>query len=109
MNAIDCPERKQDYYQVCKDALGSYIFEKNVQLITHGKDWYKRTIADVFCDKKNINLAMIKNGFAWHHKKYSTDAAMAKAEQDARASKIGLWQMNATPPWDFRSKKRKKL
>ncbi len=33
MNGIDCPERKQDYYQVCKDALASYIFGKNVNQV----------------------------------------------------------------------------
>ena len=107
MNGIDCPERKQDYYQVCKDALAEYIFKKNVNLITYGKDRYNRTIADVFYNKQNINLAMIKNGFAWHYKKYSSDPVMAKAEQDARVAKIGLWQMgNAIAPWDYRKNKR---
>ncbi len=109
MNGIDCPERKQDYYQVSKDALIKYIFGKNVQLITYGTDRYKRTIADVFYNNKNINIAMIKNGFAWYYKKYSSDKEMAKAEQDARASKIGLWQMaNPIAPWDFRRSKKKK-
>jgi micrococcal nuclease len=108
MNGIDCPERKQDYYQVCKDALSGYIFGKKVHLITHGKDRYTRTIADVFYKKENINLAMIKNGFAWHYKKYSSDPEMAKAEINARAAKIGLWQMNnAIAPWNFRKLKKK--
>jgi micrococcal nuclease len=108
MNGIDCPERKQDYYQVCKDALSEYIFGKKVQLITHGKDKYTRTIADVFYKKENINLTMIKNGFAWHYKKYSSDPAMTKAEIKARAAKIGLWQMNnAIAPWNFRKLKKK--
>jgi micrococcal nuclease len=108
MNGIDCPERKQDYYQVCKDALSEYIFGKKVQLITHGKDKYTRTIADVFYKKENINLTMIKNGFAWHYKKYSSDPAMTKAERKARAAKIGLWQMNnAIAPWNFRKLKKK--
>ncbi|MEO5648632.1 MAG: thermonuclease family protein [Ginsengibacter sp.] len=103
MNGIDCPERKQDYYQVCKDALAQFIFGKNVQLITHGKDRYRRTIADVFYKNENINVAMIQNGFAWHYRKYSSDEIMEKAEQRARIKKIGLWKMsNAMAPWDFR-------
>jgi endonuclease YncB( thermonuclease family) len=107
MNGIDCPERKQDYYRVCKNALARYIFGKNVQLITHGIDRYRRTIADVFYNNKNINVAMIKNGFAWHFKKYSSDNEMAKAEQNAREAKIGLWQMDSpTPPWDLRHSKK---
>ena len=92
---------------MCKDALAEYIFKKDVKLITHGKDRYTRTIADVFYSKENINLKMIKNGFAWHYKKYSSDPVMAKAEQDARLGKIGLWQMgNAIAPWDYRKNKR---
>ena len=58
-------------------------------------------------NNENINLAMIKNGFAWHFKKYSSDKEMAKAEQNAREAKIGLWQMESpTPPWDFRHSKK---
>lgn len=110
LNGIDCPERKQDYYQVCKDALAAYIFGKEVQLITRGKDRYTRTIADVFYKNKNINLDMIRNGFGWHYKKYSSDPVMAKAEQKARKAKIGLWQMkNPVAPWDYRKYKRKHL
>ena len=109
MNGIDCPERKQDYYQVCKDALGTYIFGKEVSLITNGRDKYMRTIAEVFISKEDINLKMIANGYAWHYKKYSSDTKMAQAEIDARNNKVGLWaKMNPVAPWDFRNKKNEK-
>ena len=109
MFGIDCPERRQDYYQVCKDALGSYIFGKNVELVTRGKDVFRRTLATVFYQKENINLKMIQNGFAWHFKRYSSDPVMAEAENKARAAKIGLWKMdNAIAPWEYRRENRKK-
>jgi micrococcal nuclease len=108
MNGIDCPERRQDYYQVCKDALGDYIFGKEVTLTTYGTDRYKRTIAEVYFGNEDINLKMITNGYAWHYKKYSSDAKMAEAEVVARNHKYGLWAMiNPVAPWDFRSKKLK--
>ena len=107
MNGIDCPERKQNYYKVCKDALGSYIFGKQVQLITQGTDQYKRTIADVYVGNNYINLQMIANGYAWHYKKYSKDGVLAKAEVEARYNKLGLWQLlNPLAPWDFRNSKK---
>jgi len=107
MNGIDCPERKQDYYQVCKDALGDYIFGKEVSLIIYGTDRYKRTIAEVYIGSEDINLKMITNGYAWHYKKYSSDAKMALAEKEARIQKYGLWAMiNPVAPWDFRTKKK---
>ena len=106
LNGIDCPERKQDYYQVAKDALGNLIFQKNVKLQVTGRDRNKRLIAIVFCNKQNINLAMIRQGYAWHYKKYSSDSSFAKAELDARKKRLGLWKMdNPVPPWDFRTKK----
>jgi len=105
MNGIDCPERKQDFYKVAKDALAEYIFNKEVRLVTTGWDRNKRTIALVYCDEENINLAMIKNGYAWHYKKYSADSSFAKAEKQARIGKKGLWKMNnPLPPWKFRRK-----
>ena len=106
MNGIDCPERKQDYYQVAKDGLGNMIFQKNVELQVTGRDRNKRLIAIVFCNKQNINLAMIRQGYAWHFKKYSSDSSFARAELEARKKKLGLWKMdNPIPPWEFRNKK----
>ena len=103
LNGIDCPERKQDYYQVCKDALSQYIFGKNVTLITHGKDRWKRIIADIYVRNEWINFKMVKNGYAWHFKKYSKDKKLAGAEENARKKRIGLWKMNdPVPPWNYR-------
>ncbi len=108
INGIDCPERKQDYYQVCKNALADLIFGKKVTLATHGTDRYKRTIGDVYCDGRNIGLLMIEKGLAWQYKKYSSDAAMAAAEKRARHAKIGLWKnKNPVAPWDFRKYRHK--
>lgn len=106
MNGIDCPERKQDFYKAAKDALANYIFKKQVRLIMMGHDRNKRTIAMVYCNEVNINLAMIQNGYAWHYKKYSRDTVFAKAEHQARMAKKGLWKINQpVPPWEFRKKK----
>lgn len=104
LNGIDCPERKQDYYQVCKDALSQYIFGKKVTLVIHGKDRWKRTLADVYVNNESINHKMIKNGFAWHFKKYSKDKKLAQAEEYARKKKMGLWKMkDPVAPWNHRN------
>ena len=107
MYGIDCPEKKQDFYQSAKNALAGYIFKKNVRLKITGHDRNRRTIAMVYCNGQNINLAMIKNGFAWHFIKYSSDANFAKAEKQARMAKAGLWKKpGAVAPWEFRKQKR---
>lgn len=102
---IDCPERKQDFYQSAKKALAGYIFNKEVEVSITGRDRNRRMIGMVFCNAQNINLAMIKDGYAWHYKKYSADTAFAKAEKQARAERKGLWsKSNAIAPWEFRKK-----
>lgn len=108
LNGIDCPERKQDYFQVCKNALSDYIFGKDVILITHGRDRWKRVIADVYVEKESINLKMVENGFAWHFTKYSKDSNLARAEETARKKKSGIWKMkNPEAPWNFRKPAKK--
>jgi endonuclease YncB( thermonuclease family) len=103
LNGIDCPERKQDYYQVCKDALSRYIFSKNVVLTTHGTDRWKRIIADVYVNDTFINYQMVRNGYAWHFKKYSKNKTLARAEEEAKKEQIGLWKLNEpVAPWKYR-------
>jgi micrococcal nuclease len=105
MNGIDCPERKQDFYQSAKNALAGYIFNKDVKLVITGRDRNKRIIATVYFNGIDINLSMIENGYAWHYKKYSSDTVYAKAEQQARIAKKGLWRIDhPIAPWDFRKK-----
>jgi endonuclease YncB( thermonuclease family) len=105
LNGIDCPERKQDYYQVCKDALSQYVFGRNVILVTRGRDRWRRVIADVYINNESINYKMVKNGFAWHFKKYSKDKRLAEAEAEARKKEIGLWKMkDPIAPWNQRKR-----
>jgi len=105
MNGIDCPERKQDFYQSAKNALAGYIFNKEVKLFITGRDRNKRIIATVYYNGENINLAMVKDGYAWHYKKYSADTTYANAERKARVARKGLWRMDhPVAPWVFRKK-----
>ena len=108
MNGIDCPERKQDFYQSAKNALSGYIFNKEVNLFITGYDRNRRAIAMVYSNGDNINLVMIRSGLAWHFKKYSTDTSFANAEQQARLARKGLWSMDhPIAPWEFRKKSKR--
>lgn len=103
MNSIDCPEKKQDFYQVAKDALASLIFNREVRITVSGYDRYGRVLGDVFINDLNINLAMVEGGFAWHYKKYSSSQLFADAENRAKMALRGLWSMsNPIAPWYFR-------
>jgi micrococcal nuclease len=108
LNAIDCPERGQDFYAVARKGLSELIFQKRVKIRLLYYDRYQRAIADVYLpDGQYVNALMIQYGWAWHYKQYSNDTHLAELENKARTNKIGLWEHpNATPPWEFRKKKK---
>lgn len=66
----------------------------------------------VLVDGRDVGLAQIQRGLAWHFKRYEREqsaadrAAYARAEEEARAARRGLWR-DASPvaPWDFRASK----
>lgn len=106
LNHIDCPEKNQPFGKKAKWKASDLCFGKIVKIVSNGKkDRYKRLIAEVYFNNININKELVKNGLAWHFKKYSSDVEYAKLERQARKSKVGLWQeKNPIAPWDWRKK-----
>jgi endonuclease YncB( thermonuclease family) len=51
---------------------------------------------------RNINLEMVKEGYAWAYKEYLARPYASEfigAENDARSKQLGLWQQtNPMPP-----------
>ncbi|MCC9135444.1 thermonuclease family protein [Pontibacter silvestris] len=105
---VDTPEKNQDYGQRAKQFTSDLVFSKSVRLIAHNKDRYGRTVGTIILpDGRSLNEELVRNGYAWHYKAYSTDQNLANLEVDARRFKRGLWQdPNPTAPWDFRKNKR---
>ncbi len=109
MFGIDSPEKGQAFYRKSKNNLSRYIFGKNVLVKIKDTDQYHRIVGMVYLnDSLNINLQMIKDGYAWHFKKYSSDKQMSLAEKKAKQQKLGLWaDKHPVPPWEWRRTKRK--
>jgi endonuclease YncB( thermonuclease family) len=102
MGGIDAPEKDQDFGLEAGEFLNRYI-NKNVKVIPSGVDRYGRTIGTLYFDGININLLEVREGYAWHYKKYSNDQKMANAEELAKKEKKGLWRsLNVIPPWEWR-------
>ncbi len=104
---VDCPEIKkgQPFGQAAKKFTSDHCFGQTVRVISEGKyDRYRRLIAIIINENnENVNKELVKAGFAWHFKKYSTDTSYDDLELIARQNKIGLWaDDNPTPPWDWR-------
>jgi micrococcal nuclease len=84
-------------------ALAEKVFGKDVVVVPKTKDKYGRTVGHVLIDGRDVNLEMLEAGMAWHYKKYDHNARLARAEEEAREERRGLWaDASAVPPWEWR-------
>lgn len=110
LDGIDAPERAQPYSQVAKRSLSDMVYRHQVTAECSKRDRFGRYVCKVLIDGRDVSLAQIQRGLAWHFKRYAGEqapsdrAAYAEAEQQARAAQRGLWR-DASPvsPWDFRA------
>lgn len=102
---IDAPELKQAFGAAAKQTLSAMVFERTVDLLVANKDRYGRTVATVTIGGRNVNLAMVRAGMAWHYVAYAKkEHELAEAEQEARAARRGLWaDRSPVAPWVFRA------
>lgn len=111
---IDAPEKKQAFGSKSKESLSALVFNKQVMVEYNKKDKYGRTVGKIVVDGIDANLEQIKAGMAWHYKKYEKEQSVddrsiyAKAENQARGDKRGLWfDTEPTPPWDWRKQQKR--
>jgi endonuclease YncB( thermonuclease family) len=113
---IDTPEithgRKagQPYGEEAAKELKHLILGQAVEVTTTGAKTYKRDVCIIKKDGADINLEMVKNGYAWAYKQYLKRPYAGEyidAERAAREKRLGLWKYNnPTPPWEFRKRQR---
>ena len=86
--------------------LRDLALERQVQLVTYGKDRMGRLLSVVWLGDINLNVALVKEGLAWVDPSLTITAARAAldvAERQARVGKYGLWALpNPEPPWEYR-------
>lgn len=116
---IDAPEtekRNQKTRQINKPgqpfgkealkALEGKVFNKRVRLDIVDIDHYRRMVSIVWLGNRNINLEMVREGFAEAYKEYLKPpyrAEFIRAEDAARAEKRGVWGLHGYErPSDFR-------
>lgn len=112
LQGIDAPEKSQAFGKVSRHHLSQLVFSKLVTIEYEKLDRYQRQVGKVLVNGTDANLEQVKNGLAWHYKKYQLEQspedrqAYSDAEQKARGRGIGLWvEDNPVPPWEFRRKK----
>ena len=103
-HGIDTPERGQPYGNAAREALSDMVAGKTVGIVVVDTDRYGRTVGRVYVDGRDVNLAMVEQGFAWWYRRFApNDRALEAAERSAREGKLGLWrEPDPIPPWDWR-------
>lgn len=109
---IDSPETGkrggagQPYGEEALRELKGLVLGQNVQVVLTGQKTYNREVCLIEKDGLDINLEMVKRGYAWAYKQYLKRphaSEYIEAESKARRQKLGLWQdNNPTPPWEWR-------
>lgn len=103
LEGIDAPEQSQAFGSAAKKTLSEKTFNTSPWVEWKGLDKYDRILGHVYHDGRHINLELVAEGYAWHHKEYSKDPRLANAEIVARRRRLGLWSDSSpSPPWDFR-------
>jgi len=96
----------QPYGEEAYKALKTKMLDSKVRVDIMAVDRYKRMVGIVYLNNRNINLEMVKEGWAWAYREYLGRPYASEyidAENEARAKKLSLWQQpNPQPPWEFR-------
>jgi endonuclease YncB( thermonuclease family) len=102
LDGIDAPESGQDFWQQAKQFMTDAAFDKIVAVSGDEIDRFGRLIARVRVDGRDLSVAVVEAGFAWHFVRHSQDAVLAAAERAAQKRRLGLWsQPNPIPPWEY--------
>jgi endonuclease YncB( thermonuclease family) len=109
LHGIDAPEsgqfcsvggKKTRCGQQAALALADRIGTSNVSCDPRDRDRYNRVVAVCFAGDEDLNAWMVSVGWAMAYRYYST--AYVPQEDKASASKLGIWQGDFVPPWDWR-------
>jgi len=114
LEGIDAPESHQAFGTQSKKNLSEMIFGKDVTVVYQKTDQYGRLVGKIVLDGRDVNLEQVKAGMAWHYKEYQREQTLedresyAKAEDEARTARRGLWQ-DADPvePSAFRKEEKR--
>lgn len=100
---IDAPEKDQPFGEAATHALTTLVLNQRVEIDTVAIDKYGRTIARIRKGTMQVNVELVRRGFAWAYTRSRRDSALMVAQHEARSARRGLWQGAApTPPWAWR-------
>lgn len=113
LEGIDAPEagqkcnkasrRKWSCGKEAVKVITNIIDGKTVRFKSVGTDDFNRTIATCYVGDTNINATMVRLGYAWAFRKYSTN--YIEDEEFAKKQNKGIWQAKTETAWDYRAQR----
>ncbi len=102
---VDSPELGQKFAEEARSFTKRKLQNREVYVRILGKDRWGNHVATVQLSKsKTLSHELLRQGLAWRDYRCN-DESLAIIEENARASKEGLWEEESpTPPWVFRRK-----
>ena len=102
----------QPYGKEARRELKNLIDAYKVEVTLTGDKTYNREVCIIKKAGTDINLEMVKRGYAWAYREYLKGPYASEyigAESEARENKLGLWvglwvQGNRRAPWEFRKR-----
>lgn len=95
---IDAPERGEPFADDARDALRVMLLDQRVTLRGTDVDRFGRLVAHVVVGGADASVALVTRGLACHFTRFSSDAALARAETAARRQGAGFWAAGARAP-----------
>ena len=100
---IDAPERDQPIGRESTAFLKELLKAKLIDADISGQDRYKRDLARIYVEGKDINRIMVSTGMAWVYDAYVKDKSFYKNQTMAQTQQLGIWSSSdPIPPWTWR-------
>ncbi|MBK8191348.1 MAG: thermonuclease family protein [Vampirovibrionales bacterium] len=103
LEGIDAPEESQGVWgQRATTYLQDQLNEKQIFVQITGRDKYKRLLGYIYAEDKDINQALVANGYSYAYLKYSFE--FETEEEQAKSQCLGFWCKKDQPlyPWVYR-------
>ena len=81
---IDAPEKEQAGGAASTQSLSGMVLKKQVNVNVQAVDKYKRLVAHLEAEGKNVNKEQVWRGMAWEYSNYHSDKAYIALQDDAR-------------------------
>lgn len=95
LNRIDAPESNQPFGKESTQHLKTLIDGREILVEYEATDRYGRILGTIYLGGIDINLQILRDGYAWHYKHFDATPSYSAAEIAAQSAKRGLWATTA--------------